>query len=939
MKSFCAALVSVVLLASALQGQATAVVRGSVTGPGAHPEAGEVVRAGGVSTTTGADGRYSLTIAPGRVQLTATRLGLAPESRTLELADGQEVQADFTMRLVPLQIDDLVVPQPDTLGVRRGSVMPGPVQLAAARTIPELLAGRVPGLQVRPGSGAVAAGSRLRLRGASGVLGAGEPLVVVNGMRVAAQPDLLTALDVGQKPSRLDDFVPDDIERIEVLSGPAAIARYGPSGAAGAVEVYTRGAEPGTLRFHGFAETGVRNDVTEYPANFGRAGRMMNGSSTNRCTLDDEAAGRCTPVGDSLLSFNPLMEASPFRTGGTRRAGASVSGGAGPLVFLGGGTAERDLGVLRRDSRERNEVRGSFTLHPRRGLELAGSALHLRNVLELPYEDGAFYGSIYGGLAGNPVDDPVRRGYVRLTPAERDTLGATQQVRRTLATASLRWLPRPWLTLGGRYGFDGVQTDEVGHERHPGDTVAHTAEGRRTGREAEAYVRAGYALPGLALSTTLGAERSSGRVYTFEELRGSPGQISVARARSRSRTAAVYARQGLEWRQRVHAALVVRRDEPESWPDPLVSAALSAAWDVDREAFFPRRGWVDGLRVRAAYARTDQDPAAVGAVEPGFCGPFDCMDDEPLKPQRYSELEGGVDAALLGSRLQLSLTAYRRLTDQLLAQIGRPDALLLTNSGRVVNRGAEARVRVGALFGIGGEWELVATGAVNRNRLEDYSAFIGGPWPQSLREGYPVGGFHSRRLTGFQDRNGDGLIGRRGCGGGAPTAECEVQLSAEPEYVGSPDPARMMSLRGRIGVRGVEFSTLLEHQGGVHRANLTGYFRCRLIVCQASFDPATPLAEQARVAAMSLGALPVEDASFTRLREAAVRVRLPQRWARRFGGVGAEFTVAGRNLVTWTPFGGLDPETSYMGTAAFAFGDQFTQPLPRTLTTRLDVRF
>lgn len=874
------------------------------------------------------------------MSVTVTKLGFAPESRTLELADGQEARADFALRPVPLQIDDLVVARPDTLGVRRDSVMPGPVQLAAARTIPELLAGRVPGLQVRPGSGAVAAGSRLRLRGASGVLAAGEPLVVVNGVRVVSEPDLLTGIDdIGQKPSRLDDFIPDDIERIEVLSGPAAIARYGPSGAAGAVEVFTRGGEPGALRFHGFAETGVRSDVTEYPANFGRVGRLANGSRTIRCTLADEAAGRCTAVGDSLLSFNPLMQASPFRTGGTRRAGASVSGGVGPLVFLGGGAAERDLGVLRRDSRERNEVRGSFALRPRRGMELAGSALHLRNVLELPYEDGFFYGSIFGGLTGNPADDPVRRGYARLTQAERDTLGSTQQVRRTLATASLRWLPLPWLTLGGQYGMDAVQADEVGRSRSPGDPVANTGESQRTRRQADAYARAGYApLPGLALTTTLGAERWSSRDHTLEDL-ASTHQFSRTEARSHRRTAAVYARQGLAWRERVHAALVVRRDEPLSWPDPLFSGALSASWDLGREAFFPRPRWMDGLRLRAAYGRTDQDPAAVGPIEVGFCGPFGCMNSEPLKPQRYSELEGGVDAAVLGSRLQLSLTAYRRLTDQLLAEIGQPNPLLLTNSGRVVNRGAEARVRMGALLGFGGEWELVATGAVNRNRLEGYSAFIGGPWPQSLREGYPVGGYHSRRLTGFQDRNGDGLIGTRGCGGGAPTPECEVQLSSEPEYVGAPDPTRMGSLRGRIGVRGVEVSALLEHQGGVHRANLTGYYRCRMFACQARFDPATPLAEKARVAAMDLGVLPVEDARFTRLREAAVTVRVPERWARRFGGRGAEFTVAGRNLVTWTPFGGLDPETNYRGTAAYAFGDAFTQPLPRTVTTRLDVRF
>ncbi|HEX8670676.1 MAG TPA: TonB-dependent receptor plug domain-containing protein, partial [Longimicrobium sp.] len=100
--------------------------------------------------------------------------------------------------------------QTDSMTARRDTVVPGAARLAAAKTIPELLAAQVPGLQVRPGSGAVASGSRLRLRGASGILVPGEPLVVVDGVRAVSEPnDLLAGVD--QAPSRLDDFIPDDV--------------------------------------------------------------------------------------------------------------------------------------------------------------------------------------------------------------------------------------------------------------------------------------------------------------------------------------------------------------------------------------------------------------------------------------------------------------------------------------------------------------------------------------------------------------------------------------------------------------------------------------------------------------------------------------------------------------------------------------------------------
>ncbi len=950
MKTIFGALLLLVLLAPGARAQESALVRGRITDGQGRAQAAVRVTAGEASTVTGSDGRYELRVAAGQVRVQAVRVGLATEERSVDVAAGGAVEVDFSMRAATVQIDDLVVSDEDPelwrRGVRRDTVVPRAARLAAARTIPELLAARVPGLQVRPGSGAVASGSRLRLRGASGIFVPGEPLVVVDGVRAVSEPNDRLA-DVDQAPSRLDDFLPDDVERVEVLSGAAGIARYGPEGVHGVVEVFTRRGTTGRPRFHGYAEAGARTDVTAYPANYGRVGLNSDGTRTTACTLNMQAFGRCTPRGDSLLSFNPLEAASPFRTGGTRRVGGSVAGAVGPLTYSAGGNAERDLGVLRRDSRERTGARGAFTLRPGYGVEVTGSALHLRNTLELPGEGATFQGSLLNGLAGNPFDDPVRRGYRDFTQAERDTLGVTQNARRTLAVASIRWRALRWLTVGGRYGIDDVSADEVPHFLGSG-TTSLTLETDRTSRNADVFARAEYApADGLLLSTTLGAERWSARAHTFEAARSAGGGFSTEERTLRTAITGVLARQELAWGGRLFGSLSVRRDEPLAAADPILSGAASAAWEVGRERFFPRPGWLDGLRLRAAYARTEQDPAselALAGFIPPLCPPGGCTDEDRIVPQRHTELEGGVDATLLGGRVELSLTGYGRRTGEVFAFTPSPFGVNLFNSGRVVNRGAEARLRVGAPDGAAFFWELAGTGALNRNRLEDYESprIIHGPGQVTV-DGNPVGSFFGPRITSFQDRNGDRIISRMGCTNTGNQPACEVQYSAG-EYIGPVDPTRMLGVQGRVRLRGVELSALLDHQGGMHRANQLDRVRCSgsfALTCQAAFDPSTPLEDQARVVAYGLipGYAFVEDATFTRLREAAVSVAIPQRWARRFGGRGAELTVAGRNLATWTSYGGLDPETNATAQDPIQFAESFTQPLPRTVTTRLDVRF
>jgi hypothetical protein len=138
----------------------------------------------------------------------------------------------------------------------------------------------------------------------------------------------------------------------------------------------------------------------------------------------------------------------------------------------------------------------------------------------------------------------------------------------------------------------------------------------------------------------------------------------------------------------------------------------------------------------------------------------------------------------------------------------------------------------------------------------------------------------------------------------------------------------------------VRLSAMFDHKGGHKLLNFTEQFRCVAFQsCRASQDPNAPQELQARFAAGLLGtnAGYVEDATFTKLREVALTLSAPNRWASRVGVSGLSLTVAGRNLKTWTDYTGFDPEANEFGPAQFATDEFLTQPQTRFWTARLDV--
>lgn len=105
----------------------------------------------------------------------------------------------------------------------RGTVTANDISQEPGKSIEEVLAGRIAGVQVgRDETGALT----VRVRGGSSINGSNEPLYVIDGVSIQAGPG-----------GSLAGINPSDIESIQVLRDAMATAAYGVRGANGVIVI------------------------------------------------------------------------------------------------------------------------------------------------------------------------------------------------------------------------------------------------------------------------------------------------------------------------------------------------------------------------------------------------------------------------------------------------------------------------------------------------------------------------------------------------------------------------------------------------------------------------------------------------------------------------------------------------------------------------------
>ncbi|MEO7963900.1 MAG: carboxypeptidase-like regulatory domain-containing protein, partial [Gemmatimonadaceae bacterium] len=200
-----------------------------------------------IGARTGPRGEFTLSGITGqRVTLRVTRLGYAPTSR--EVAVGA---SDITILLSKsaLRLEEMVVTGQagDTrrraLGNVVGDVSMSSLQVAApSKGVQEALSVSVPGLQVQRASGQLGTGGVTRIRGVSSLSLSSEPIVFIDGIRAdnTAGSNSVGFSGGGDRPSRINDIDPNDIESIQVLKGPSAATLYGTEASNGVIQIITK---------------------------------------------------------------------------------------------------------------------------------------------------------------------------------------------------------------------------------------------------------------------------------------------------------------------------------------------------------------------------------------------------------------------------------------------------------------------------------------------------------------------------------------------------------------------------------------------------------------------------------------------------------------------------------------------------------------------------
>ncbi len=825
---------------------------------------------------------------------------------------------------------------PRSLGASVGVIDSAMIATSHARTLSELLEARVPGVSVMRSSGIVGAGSRVRLRGATGIYATREPIVILDGIHVDATQNGLGLSIGGQQPSRLDDIELDQIARIEVLRGPAASALYGTNGAGGVIRVTTRApSRSHRLSWSTYGEGGLSTDITGYPANYS-TGSGITGEPT--CTRAGASLGTCST--GPLQSWSPLENASPFRTATRFRVGTSLSGGLGGIGYTASAAADHEQGVLEPNDATRYALRLNADVRPARSLDLALHTSYTHSLTALPLGDVGG-GKLFNGLAGNAIDDPVNRGYRTDGFAPLADVPTDQRVGRATAALTATWRPEGWLSARAIAGGEDVRRDDARSIEvppfagSPAGTQVEGSNARDRNATLGANATASFDLArSVKTETNLGIEWLRASRRSADSLavvyNGLPITATLVTSHTKPRVTGLIASERLAWDDRRFIAVGVRRDQttiPEFTVTtfaPATFVSADAAWVLGDEPFFPHLDWLSRVRLRGAWGRSADFRSYFSAPNESF--PF----AGEVSPERIAEAEVGLDAMLF-QRVWMDATWYRQSST---------DALTCCLFGTPVPNGAwhttglDAALSAEIIKSLDVEWSarLTMSFLANRfdggegNRDQGVSPVLVPRVRSRNVVGHPVAGIWGNP-TRTHDDDGNGII-----------TPAEVDVLPDSVFLGSSTPTREIGLTSTVAFRRVTVSALLDYRGGFSQINGTADSRCEFVVCGALYDPGADLDEQSRaISADRASAGFVEDASFLRLRELGVTWQLVPGWASRHGFARLSTTLIARNLLTFTGYSGFDPETNYRGQTGLGTSDLYTLPLPRSASLRFDL--
>lgn len=346
-----------------------------------------------------------------------------------------------------------------------------------------------------------------------------------------------------------------------------------------------------------------------------------------------------------------------------------------------------------------------------------------------------------------------------------------------------------------------------------------------------------------------------------------------------------------------------------------------------------------------------------------------------LRPEIKTETELGVDLRFLKNRVSFSATVYSNRTKDVILPISLPASTGFTtfnsNAAELKNNGIELELNADVLRKRNFKWNISANFSKNRNRVtslagvNSYTIFDSFIQNSSLIAGQPFGVFLSTDF--LKNETGKYVLDANGF----PQAGTGVEVIGDPNpdwrgSLGSTFSYKALSLfvlfdrvqgndffngtRGSLysfGTHADVGSTATAPEGGLKDVN------GRTIAAGTSFQGqikdfgAGPVALnqawfQGRGSASNTASYKqfVEDGSASRLREVTFSYSLKNiKVLKNTQLSNIDFSLTGRNLILWTKYTGVDPESNVTGSGLARGQDWFVNPSTKSILFSVLIKY
>lgn len=978
------------------------MIAGRVTDQNGVPLVGVsiLVKGSARGTTTDVSGRFVLRIEPGDV-LVASYLGY----ESVEVAADSRTGVEIRMQESSKALDAVVV---TALGIKRSEkalsynvqgVQGEDMNIVKDANFMNSLAGKVAGVSINASAGGVGGATRVVMRGTKSISGNNNALYVIDGVPIlnvtGGSVDSEYGLAGGEG---ISDINPEDIESVNVLTGPSAAALYGSAAANGVVLINTRKGSAGKPKIT------VSNNTT-----FSSPFMMPEFQNTYGNKI-----GIYASWGEKLAKPSSFDPADFFNTGALVQNNVSLStGNDRHQTYISAGTTN-GTGILPNHEYSRyNFTFRSVTKlwRDRLTLDYGGSYIIQRN--QNMSAQGKYFNpltAVYTFPRGEDFStvqayerfDTGRNMFLQYWPWGDQAMNMqnpywvqyrnmrTNKRDRYMLNLNAKYQVNDWLDIAGRVRIDntvgenekkywastiqlfaGENGSYFANKQHVklfyGDVIANVD--KRLGKD-------------FTLAANVGASWSRER----SDLVGGGGKLDIAnfftlnniikeyRTLEQNRkhsmlTVSAFANLELGWRSMLYLTATARNDwaSSQSGTEQLSffypSVGLSAV--VTEMVRLPR--WISFLKLRGSYAEVGSPlPQYLSSAtyqfnsSTGYYETYTRFVPDKLYPEMTRSWEVGMDLRLWQERLTLDITYYKSNTNKQTFQIpisgSSGYSSMVVQSGCVQNKGVEAVLGVKLRSG---DFSYNASFAytLNRNKIKSMVPYYttldgqvgslnqitksnidGGAASFILREGGTMGDLWTKNVI-KKDEDGNYLVNAGG----------KLEIAALSQKVGSVLPKYTLSMNNDFRYKGFRAGFQLHARVGgkvlsATQAYLDGYGVSK--ASAAARDNGGVPVNQGKVDAetwyTTIGTGKVYshyiyNATNIRLQEASIGYTLPKRWFRDVCSI--DISLVGRNMWLIYCKAPFDPESASSTDTYYQGIDFFMQPSLRSYGFSVKLNF